>query len=453
MEKKHICFVGYSGRDIDYYPFLKQRFNNRQALESFWTLNQKMERDIGFEYAVAITHGWLVPGFPCEFFPNIYETVFNKKGCTDAQKQQHNRDVNDKLQLIRAEISTAPSILPSAKEQFLLQIKNEIRETRVSDAIFLMRFFQVQGKNEKAAGVFKDQLADNIHSFEAWEQLLLLDTKMMMAREHAKFFEYRDTAKEILHIARKERKKATVQKEIDVVRGKELNAWMQIISSYQMEIPTQLQFKLPLRLRGYGRLFAVKLGFCLLNIAAQYGGKSFCRTNIMIIQESQLRSLAMDAGLATRLQKNSMLISRWFVNCTIKRLKKLRETAYEVGNYETVIGTMKYLARLLPEADFKADAKALSGLVSDLSAISILERDDYKSDEEFQERLSRAKANDNTLNILKLYLENAFSRFKTGRVSIPNEEYALELIYYMDKVESVHLQKCFSYIRKKYLLI
>lgn len=453
MEKKHICFAGYSGRDIDYYPFLKQRLNDRQALESFWSLDQKMERDIGFPYAAAITHGWLVPGFPCEFFPDIYETVFSEKGCTDKQNQQCNRYFKGRLQLIRSAISTAPAVLSSAKEQFLLQIKDEIRDARISDAIFLMRFLQVQGKNEKAECVFKDQLASNIYNFEAWEQLLILEAKMMMAREHARFIEYRETAKELLYIARKERKQTAVQEEIDALRGKELNARMQIISSYQMEIPTHLCFKLPLRLRGYGRLFAVKLGFCLLDMAVQFAGKSFCRTNSIIIQEGQIRSLAMDVRLAGKLQKSNLLLSRWFVNYTIKRLEKLREAAYEVGNYETVIGTMKYLARLLPEESFKADAKTLSGLVSDLSAISILERDDCTSEEEFQKKLSRAKDNDNTLNILKLYLENTSHRIKAEEAPFSDKDYALELIYYMNKVESVHLKKCFSYIRRKYLRI
>lgn len=458
METKHICFAGYSGRDIDYYPFLKRQLNSGQVLSSFWTLENKRDKegnmvvqDLGWENAIKITSGQVIEKFPSAFFPDIYEVVFREESHGNERKHRFDLSFREKLKSIRSASSTNSSISSAAKTTFLTQISNEIREVRLSENIFLMRFLQLQGKNQESERVFQEQLASRVSEFEEWEQQLILNTKMALAREHAKFLEYRKTAKEIRHIAREKRKQVVRQEELEVVRGQELNAWVQIISSHQMEIPARLHFKLPLRLRGYGRLLAVKAGFCMLDMSARLAGKPFCRANVVTLQESRLRSYAINVGLAEKLLKSDMLIFRWFVKSVVEQLKRLREAAYEVGNYGTVIGTMKYLARLIPKEDFGEEAKAFGTLVSDLSAVSIIKRDSFSSEKEFQEALDKAKENDNTLNVIKTYLKYASERLRAGKKPILCKEYALELRGYMDKVESAHMQKCFAYIRRAYL--
>ena len=85
-----------------------------------------------------------------------------------------------------------------------------------------------------------------------------------------------------------------------------------------------------------------------------------------------------------------------FKRRTIKRLKRLRNKAYDIGNYGTLIGTNKYLARLEPVDIYEKDIKSFGTIVSDLSALSIINRDDNPDDS-----LKYAKDNDNTLNIVK----------------------------------------------------
>lgn len=123
----------------------------------------------------------------------------------------------------------------------------------------------------------------------------------------------------------------------------------------------------------------------------------------------------------------------------------------EAGNYETVIGTMKYLARLLPEKDFKNRVETFGALVSNVSAISIVKRDSFRSEAEFLEVLAEAKRNDNTLNVVKTYLKYAFMQMEAEVNPLLCKEYAADLKRYMDNVESDHLQKCFRYIRITYL--
>lgn len=458
METKHICFAGYSGRDIDYYPFLKRQLNSGRACPSFWSLKNGKDkegnviRDIGWDNAIAITSGQMIELFPSEFFSDIYEVVFEAQCYANESEFRIGQSFREKLNAIHSTASMSSSNPSEEKQSFLAQIREEIQEVNLSEEIFLMRFLQLQGKNQESERVLQEQhLISRINEFEEWEQQLILLSKMTLAREHAKFLEYRKTAKAIRHIAQGKRKQAASQEERETARGQELNAWVQIISSHQMEIPSQLQFKLPLHMRGYGRLLVVKAGFCTLDVLVRLAGQIFCRTNIVTIQESRLRSYAINVGLVEKLCKSDMLIFRWFVKITVRKLERLREAAYEVGNYATVIGTMKYLARLIPKEDFGTEAKAFGALVSDLSAISILKRDSIKSEKEFQAALIEAKGNDNTLNIIKAYLKYACERIRNEEKPFPCKEYASELKDYMDKVESVSLQKCFAYIRETYL--
>lgn len=458
METKHLCFAGYSGRDIDYYPLLKEKLNSGQGCPSFWTLENKkdekgnvIKRDLGWGNAIAITSGQVIEKFPSNFFPDIYEAVFREARGEDGAGRPAVQGLREKLSLIRAKALKNRPIPGSVKERYLAQIRDGMREVKLTEEIFFMRFLQSQGKNRELEQIFRERMASPALELEEWENWLVLEAKMTLAREQAQFIQYRETAREMRRIARGRGRRAVNQAEAAIARGQELSAWMQIVSSHQMEIPTQLRFKLPLRLRGYERLVMVKIGFYILDVATRIAGKEVYRANVVSVQERQLRSCAINAGLAERLRKSGIPVFQRFVNRVIGQLERLQEAAYEAGNYETVIGTMKYLARLLPEKDFKNRVETFGALVSNVSAISIVKRDSFRSEAEFLEALAEAKRNDNTLNVVKTYLKYAFMQMEAEVNPLLCKEYAADLKRYMDNVESDHLQKCFRYIRITYL--
>lgn len=297
MKTKHICFAGYSGRDIDYYPFLKQKLNSGQGCNSFWTLENKkdekgnvIKRDIGWGNAMAITSGQVIEKFPANFFPDIYEAAFQEERGKDETGRPSAQGFREKLSLIRAKALGNLSIPDSVRECYLAQIRDDIREVKLTEEVFFMRFLQLQGKNRELERIFREWPVSRTLELEEWENWLILEAKMTLAREQAQFIKYRETAREMRRIARERRRRAINQEEAVIARGRELSAWTQIVSSYQMEIPTRLQFRLPLRLRGYERLAVVKIGFWILDVATRMAGKDVYRANVFSIQERQLRS-------------------------------------------------------------------------------------------------------------------------------------------------------------------
>lgn len=230
------------------------------------------------------------------------------------------------------------------------------------------------------------------------EKFRLLDARIFFARERADFFTYRQIAKEL---KKKAKKSGLPDKE---KRKYSEIAKVQYVSSLQMCVPSALTLKVPLLKKRYGLLLLVRIGYAFLNHRFRCN-KELYSNNQFLAQECEIRSLAIDCKVPL------------FKKRTRERLRNLRNRAYDIGNYATIIGANKYLAQLEVPDKYEQEIKSFGTIVSDLSALSIINKNSNPD-----KALEYAKENDNTLNIVKAIFAKKSMINKGINMTISNDE-------------------------------
>ena len=371
MTRYDICIWGYSGRDIDYYPFLREYANTAQR-QVFWTIGNPKNSEIDKiteDNASLLSNINKISGYPSYMKSELIKVL--------SRLDADNEFVHS-ICTFDGQISVSKEV----KEAFLNKIELDIDISDVSfdSDIFWMLLMKETGQNKALEDIIKVLLERNHEhssSLTEKEMFVLLDARIVLAREQADFSTYTQLAKEL----KKKAKKSRLPEE-DRRRYLE-KAKVEYVSSLLMYIPASLNLKVPLFKRRYCLLLFVRLCFAFLNYRFHIN-KFLYDKNKTLAQECEIRSLSMDCRVPV------------FKRRTIKRLKQLRNKAYDIGNYYTLIGTNKYLARLEPEDIYEQEIKSFGTIVSDLSALSIINRDTNPD-----ESLKYAKDNDNTLNIVK----------------------------------------------------
>lgn len=458
MERSHICFIGYSGRDIDFYPHMRNFLKRPGVPYPFWMMGETSvaRRNETFLNADAIERTRIIRGYPSSIFPGMREAVFK----------------NSPFYTPMMALPSEPyKRLIAEKGPFLDTIKAHMDIVPINPELFWILFCQRKGYNDKAAEAISN-FSQDLSSLKKWERGLFLNAKMMTAREHARFRQYREAARALLFPALLLRAKEPE----DYLRI--MDASLQLVSAGAMDIPAHLYFPIPLRYRRYGRILGVRLRYALLNAAF----RGLCKRQARkygyfeemaggIVQEARIRTLAIDVRLCQALpeeklkniqmhaeSKNRYLaygpkillrgMLLWKNRC-INRLKLLQNEASAAGNYITATSVSKYLGRLLPDIDYRVDIERAVSMTSDISTASISLRD--RGD--FEEGLAEAVRNGNTLNVVKNLLGLAHKKYMAGKAGgqpllSPDQE-AL-LFANMRDVESEPLAKAFAYICRQY---
>lgn len=428
QQSKNFCFIGYSGRDIDYYPNMKKEFKKGKSPQPFWMMSQKSidDKDETFLNADRIGNTIIINHYPNDIFPKIYDEVFEK---TDFQFKMK-------------KIYTAPlkKIEKSVKYQFLDMLMAKIPQVHIHTELFWIVFTQrINMINELRKSL--DDFDTNIFTMDKWEKYLFLNAKIKCECVHAQFIKYRETAKELLALA-------------DSVKEKTpedyrwiMDAKLHLISSYQMMIPAHLHFKIPLSYRKYCLALYVRFRFFLLNLEFKYLIKRKQRKfkeiddmTITTVQEAKIRAYSMDVKINPK-------------GCK-RKLERLKKEAGERGNYTTFYGVDKYLNRLSTSRERIEDIERAVAMTHELSTESIAKRDlgDYRG------ALNIAIENDDTLSIIKNLLGMAYFQYEKEvffdknkpRLLSPNDE-AL-LWEKAGEIESKSLSRAFAYIHRTYFI-
>lgn len=420
QQEKHFCFIGYSGRDIDYYPRMKQVFKSSRVPEPLWLMSQKTidAKEDTFLNAERIGRTIIVNRYPNEVFPVIYEEVFR----------------GTRFQTKMEEYDAAPckKIDKDIKTHFLDELQAKIPKIHIDTELFWIVFSQRMSSHKELHKCLLKFKRD-ISALEKWEAYLFLSAKIRDECVHAQFVRYRETARELLSFA------SSVETKTPEDYQQIMEAKLQIISSYQMMIPAHLAFKIPFRYRKYGLALYVRFRFFLLIWGFRYLVKwkqkefsTFEDATIVTVQEAELRAYAMDVKVNPK-------------GCR-KKLEDLKRRAGEKGNYTTFYGVDKYLNRISASKERVDDIERAVTMTYESSTESIAKRDlGY-----YREALDIAVASDDTLSIIKDLLGIAYSGYQKNRNLLSEEDKKL-LLEKMGEVEAGSLSKAFSYIYKKYL--
>lgn len=376
-----VCIWGYSGRDVDYFPILRN--SNYEDRKFFWTVgnHKKSEIDkITEENASSLHNVVKITGYPS----NMKDELMNVLSTFDG-----GRDIVNRIR----ELTKDNSVSTEEKEKFLKEIESNIDAKNISfnKKIFWMLLLQRTGQN-KYLGYMIENLPkkreddcnllsseDDYNSLTSKEKIILLKARISLARESADFDKYRQLAKELKKTAKKyglssiDRRQYLAESKIEYV------------SSLQMRVPSSLSLKVPLLRRKYGLLLLVRIRFALLN-SMFIRDEELYKNNEVVAQECELRSLAIDCKIPFLKERAK------------RKLRSLLARAKAIGNHATIIGACKYLYRLYSYNNDKYAqmVKDAGTIGSDLSALSIIYRD-----EDVNKSLEEAKENDNTLNIVK----------------------------------------------------
>lgn len=379
MKSSAICFVGYSGRDVDYFPQIRSAIPSAPNLQPYWFDRFGNGGPVAAKtFANAKScNARLIDKYPSEVFPDLWGEVFPDS------PEPHLGDSTGNIKTVLEALSKSVPQLP------------------VCEDLFWLRLLESQGRCNDAWHLSNELLAqcDDL-SLDPEASLKLHETAMNMAREKAKFSTYRRRARTLLRVSRKLPLLSAAR--IDAAT----NARIQITSSFQMEIPTGLGtsrdfLDLTILLLVMTRFRTdILRGSLILTLFSRRIRPATRRT----LDEARIREAALYVGLCSQ----SPALKHLLKARLIRYLNTIYSRAYRDGNFSSLVGASKYLFRLTGDAIHKNSGNEIARLAGDVSAQSIFQRDysivkAHATDaiQGLQESVIIAHQNGNTLNEIK----------------------------------------------------
>lgn len=444
MAHMHLTLVGYSGRDVDYYPYIKNGATRTTGLRPFWFGKFKgvKESDVAAVETAKRSqecNATLIEGYPSEHFRDLNGPLYCSKLVATKQSEMLWRQACEGL--------------PEQQWDSLLQAKNALLDSLVAEQtkadvledLLWLRILTDTGHCMEALKL-ADKLMKNPEQFGLNEQqkLMILADGMNMAREQAMYSTYRKRAQQLLKLA---------SGHPDRVRYV-LNARVQITSSYMMEIPPSLPFGPSRNIGDLLNLFTVfvrlqisdPLAFRVL--AFMHADQAKVILDSPILAEFRIRRFALLLRLVSKLRLIDAgssdaeigimnLLRKKIQRRLVRYLQHQLDIAYRAGNYQTIISVYKYLYRITQDETWYKSGTEVASMSSDLSALTILQRDkryeekrpvehtlttggdvsktspESQTEEAEKERaVLLARENGNVLNEVKCLVELAHFRFE-----------------------------------------
>lgn len=385
LKDYYVCFLGYSGRDVDYFPNIRTM---DMVKKSFWFTENDKDT---IKKAHAIK-SYIIDTYPSVFF-------------------------RDKLAYNDRTIS-----VDSGSKECYLKYLCEKYETKsyINEDMVWLHLMRVVGNIAAANACGNRLFKDNsyVEKLTQEQKIIYYNDLGVIYREVANFPAYRKIYRWIYG---------------EYGHGClsiKLNAKMQVISSYQMEIPQFNGIWLPKIFRLWQRpilLMTVMIRYILLLKEIDRVVKEnpeFARLNSNLVLESRIRNMAIYLSLyrikgvghlATKIYKLFCLPEtlEYRGNSSVQmyytELKYIKGQAELVGNYSTVNSCIKYLNREI----FK-DYVKIEDIDSLISDIQFTVTQDISAQANYlghsseasmvKKGITKAVENDNVLNIVKYIL-------------------------------------------------
>lgn len=429
MDKYDYCFCGYSGRDIDYYPCIKDyRLSNQVKTDVFWLQRYDNSSLTGLEKKTLVNargiNAIVVNGFPSEIFPRIIHEVF----------------VDNKCYVYKIEhiLSNTFLFADRNKHQFLERLKRDSAfcvpdcNQLVWERFLMVLLFARTGKIRMACNKLKEFYKDNyLQESPLWLQKKILEIDMMLCREQCRIYSYRKKAYKLLFLS---------QRDNDI--GLRLHAELQIIGSYHLEILSVEGIALPFYFRGYLRVLylIILYNIWLFEVYIRMNhNQDFFAENAVLVEEGRVRYYGLLVGIAEKLDNKilKLYLKKKFIN--------IYNESYKYGIYISLIGACKYLS-IIDDGNcyWREKGEAFSRMVKEKSSMAILSKGSKHS-------IKMAKANDNVLNVIKGYIALVEKRRKDGIRPLLDNFEMQEFINYEHRVESRYLRRQIRFVKKHFM--
>ena len=447
LESRDLCLAGYSGRDIDYYPELKERkLASAGGRDWLWFVGPRPGGGLAGPQARA-AGAVLLAMRPKQAVEEMRGRLLGGWGRAGAAASTA---IGEALAPGYAEGSM------NAKDEFLnLVLDKHLRGVELDAGLFWLVLYLRMGLLGKAEGALRaceGQASSSGRNWSVREQALLLSAELTLRREFADFEGYRAAARRLLALA------GDARKGDPSFEGAWANARLQVVSSYQMEIPAHLCFPVPLVQRRYPLLALISVRYPLLirdlaRLRERHDRKhpsdrrGFVEHNpyVGVENEARVRWLAVKTGYALRL--GGVLRAR-----VVRELRELYEDAVLSGNYGTALGVAVYLDRLGDSGEWLDKVEWSTGILKEKSFLSrsLRDRGDYDG------ALAQAEASGNVLNAVKALMGKAHARYENlgsiwGNVSLLEADDLEKLDRYTERVTPAKLRNTIKGLRDGYI--
>ena len=383
-KNEHLCLVGYSGRDTDFYPEIKRAASSNR--QTFWFVGPEAKQN---DETLANAKGLkssLITSWPRQTVKHCLEDGLLEDESLGSAMSQVLRDYSASFNPPTDEATDRFFQRLSAAKTCKKLVNPHLFWLYVYDSIGRNREVSVRLNNSAFQGALKRL------PLETHENDILDEIRMHNARELACFCQYYQIATGILSKPDRSPTNELV-----------LRARREQVSALQMAIPHNLGFPLPVSLRLVIRPYncLVAYLFCQLNSCFERLPVEDYQKNIVTIQESILRELALHLRF---LPSNN---SRHEVKDIERKLLNLQQQAREVGNYTTYTGVERYLARLdtIEQGEHREKIKSTVMITGENNYLNIAQIDAG----EYDKAIKEARCNGNLLNEIKALLHKAYA--------------------------------------------
>ena len=430
----NIAMMGYSGRDVDLYPAIRSATAAHPAsllwFDNFTTANgritaQKVKECLGIG----------ISQYPSEILPTV---------CKDSIDLFFPSLSAEQRSFLAEQCDTAASFPDTTQKTLQLRCLNTCiqRVPHVDEDILYASLLQQCQLNDETHDFLERLfLAPNAHAMSVNKQQALLGIRMLISRERADFLSYQRCAKSLMKIHRANlrfEKQSTSQQPTSITLATFADAWLQLISSYQMRIPNfdtsvvqpnRLEAALTAVLSCYVDIRFRMLLSWIRRIVSTLPSTDDAEALLRVGQETENRLLALEFGVLRKIHLPSA-ISGFLENPLRQRLFTLGLEAERITNTNTLKGVLRRIDKLqlfdVREPDFQSFAKRWETLYSTfpdrsqanstVRANSSLAKNSHI--EELRQIYNDDKAIGNALNVVKDLIVIASVEIHTdGRVS------------------------------------
>lgn len=441
MSQHHICYAGYSGRDIDFFPFVAGFSRNESCKQVIW-ISDFSQCSYTDANATACKAGRI------NMFPDVWFGRFISENAWNVDRLQsmtnNAQDLDEKQKKER--YLNLEVVLSNLENEFK---QLELMNQDTKELLYILLLFKLRNY-QKVYEQFT--LSENLYnrlSISHQRKYLLMFSRI--CHEVSLYDSCRNHAMKVL-----ERSDSTNDSLCSNVQ-----ALCLISESYRMGIPNDLYFDKKHSVQDYLNLMFVLMHFAFVNIRIERmleKNESHHVLDNAARQERIEHKIRFLAIIQALLVKTKSIANRFIQDGLIKRWDQIKKESYDIG-YTSGIGNVeKFLYRVAPDENVVKNTEYIYELMGSATgkellvrnlADEYLKRRDYDmSLSKFQEFIQLARISGNALNELKGILGTAYVRKQKNEMPLLEKDLYDRFLYLTTKIEGHHYQAYFKYLNQ-----
>ena len=431
MKNKHLCFVGYSGRDIDLFPYIAEFPKKSGAKKIIWINRFNGDNsDVASKSCDAIR--------ACLWPSELFESISSRLSVQVPKQKEPQANDSGKVEelLTYFENSIFQKKLLSDEEKELLY------------CILLAKLGHYRDAHRKAIEIANTKLSQFNRPSSKY---LLLLTCARLSHEISQYESCKKYARQVLAMLKSK-------------DGYDVNASIQanclVSESYRMSIPNDTYFVQPKKLSDYFYVSFVVARFTLTTLTIKiklifyklrYSNLSIETQHELI--ENSIRFYALIQALLGSPQRGWNRYAEVFL---FRIWDSIRDISYQAGYSAGIANSGKFKYRLRPLEKIKSESENIYSLTTSATGAELFlrnEADQLLRDGKYEESRSKfieysdmANISGNTLNEVKGIIGFAYVNRMEGKTPLLTDVLRKRFSVLTSKVEGRRWRDHFAYI-------